>query len=136
MPRRAVLGQRLSQVVPIAWMLVLVWWPRGDPLATWQRVLAMAVVVAVVAHAGLELTRPPRIELHHDVAVIRGPFRRREVPWRDVRDITRARWTVDLTMHLADGRRARSRYPGDALLLSRRRAAADFETVRLWWLAP
>ena len=90
MPRRAVLGQRLPQVVPIAWMLVLVWWPPGDPLATWQRILAMAVVVAVIG----------------------GPFRRREVPWRDVRDITRARWTVDLTMH-----------------------AADFETVRQWWLA-
>jgi hypothetical protein len=136
-PQRALLPFYVLMLVPIA-LLTLNVWTMGDelglgpwPYVAWGVLLLPAVVL--VAHGVL---RPLGVDLRDDAAVVVGPLRNREVPWRDVQAVTFGTRGDTLTLYLADRTEVRCRYPSHSMLyVPSKRVDADFHRVGQWWLA-
>jgi hypothetical protein len=132
---RWLLLRRVPFLVFVAFLTLVTWAPAADrdvwTVAGWSFCLVAGVLVT-----GLDLIRRAGVELRADAVVVLGSFRRREVPWRDVREITLGGcWLGWTTLHLADGGKVLCEYPRFPLLVPRRRAEADYRRLAEWWLA-
>jgi hypothetical protein len=126
------LGQYAVALAGLVPMTAHVW--LRDP-ETWMWVTWGSIVVLVGLAVAREVRRPRGVDLREDAAVVVGPFRVREVPWRDVQAVAFGKRGM-LTLHLAGGGEVRCLYPShNAPFVKWRRVDEDFHRVGQWWLA-
>jgi hypothetical protein len=137
-PRRAFLLYVVPLVLSTVQLTVLVWVPHPGIewwSGPWQRGSWAVMFVLSAALVADVVLRPGGIDLRDEVAVVVGPLRSREIPWRDVQAVAFRRG-IDVTLYLAGGREVRCLYPRHNLLfVSWQRVTADYHRVGQWWLA-